>query len=253
MAAAQARHPATATEASATTATAIPTIVVGATKGAASKLATTATSETDPCNGTTIGAQTAWAASGTATTGPIHARRRGNRREITVPHTTYLLDDGDRPEMAELAERLGARHLTRPDHAHAKAGNVNHALEVTSGDLVLVLDADHVPLPTILESTVGYFDDPLLALVQTPHDFSNRDSVQHTQPQRNEQSLFYRVVAPCCFRSRKTDKSGTTHRSSCTCARNRTSSSMRSTRWSRSGARRAARAVWPGGRAAPGR
>jgi cellulose synthase (UDP-forming) len=117
-------------------------------------------------------------------------------RSLTVPHTTYLLDDGRRPEMAALAARLGARYVSRPDNTHAKAGNVNHALTVTQGELILVLDADHVPLPDILEATLGYFDDERLALVQTPHDFSNRDSVQHTRAERHEQSLFYRVVAP---------------------------------------------------------
>jgi cellulose synthase (UDP-forming) len=117
-------------------------------------------------------------------------------RAMDLPHTTYLLDDGDRAEMAALAGRLGAVHVTRAEHAHAKAGNVNHALGVTDGELILVLDADHVPLPGILDATVGYFDDPEVALVQTPHDFSNRDSVQHTRRDRNEQSLFYRVIAP---------------------------------------------------------
>ena len=32
--------------------------------------------------------------------------------------------------------------------------------------------------------------------MQTPHDFSNRDSVQHTKVQRHEQTLFYDVIAP---------------------------------------------------------
>ena len=117
-------------------------------------------------------------------------------RAIPVPHTTYLLDDGRRPEMAELAARLGAHYVTRPDNAHAKAGNINHALPETRGELILMLDADHVPLPDILDATLGYFADPEVALVQTPHDFSNRDSVQHTKTTRHEQSMFYDVIAP---------------------------------------------------------
>lgn len=117
-------------------------------------------------------------------------------RALTVPHETYLLDDGDRLEMAELAARLGARYVTRTEHAHAKAGNINHALSVSHGELILMLDADHVPFPELLEATVGYFDDADVALVQTPHDFSNRDSVQHTKFTRHEQSLFYEVIAP---------------------------------------------------------
>jgi cellulose synthase (UDP-forming) len=117
-------------------------------------------------------------------------------RALTYPHTTYLLDDGQRPEMEELAEVAGAAYLTRPDNSHAKAGNINAALPRTEGELVLMLDADHVPMPDALDAMVGYFDDERVALVQSPHDFFNHDSVQHYVVGRHEQSLFYRVVCP---------------------------------------------------------
>jgi cellulose synthase (UDP-forming) len=117
-------------------------------------------------------------------------------RALTYPHTTYLLDDGRRPEMEELAELAGANYLTREDNSHAKAGNLNAALPRTEGDLVFILDADHVPMPDALDALVGYFDDERMAIVQTPHDFFNHDSVQHYRVGRHEQSLFYRVVCP---------------------------------------------------------
>ncbi|HEY5053968.1 MAG TPA: glycosyltransferase [Solirubrobacterales bacterium] len=117
-------------------------------------------------------------------------------RALNYRHTTWLLDDGRRPEMAEVAELAGARYLTRPDNSHAKAGNINAALPRTEGDLVFVLDADHVPMPDALDALVGYFDDERMALVQSPHDFFNHDSVQHYVVGRHEQSLFYRVICP---------------------------------------------------------
>jgi cellulose synthase (UDP-forming) len=117
-------------------------------------------------------------------------------RALTYPHTTWLLDDGRRAEMKELAELAGAEYLTRPDNSHAKAGNLNAALPRTHGDLVLMLDADHVPMPDAIDAMVGYFDDESVGLVQSPHDFFNHDSVQHYVVGRHEQSLFYRVVAP---------------------------------------------------------
>lgn len=120
----------------------------------------------------------------------------GGCRAISYRHTTYLLDDGHRPEIAALAIEMGALYISRPDNAHAKAGNINHALGCTDGELILALDADHVPHPDILEATLGYFDDPAVGLVQTPHDFSNRDSMQHTKPSVHEQSLFYEILAP---------------------------------------------------------
>ncbi|MFV0316066.1 MAG: glycosyltransferase family 2 protein [Microthrixaceae bacterium] len=111
-------------------------------------------------------------------------------------HRTWLLDDGGRPEMADLAASMGVEYLTRPDNTHAKAGNINHALGVVDAELIAVLDADHVPLPDFLDALVGHFDDPEVALVQAPHEFSNLDSVQHLTGEVHEQSLFFRVICP---------------------------------------------------------
>ncbi len=115
---------------------------------------------------------------------------------IAYPHTTWVLDDGRRDDVRRLAERFGARYLTRPSNEHAKAGNINSALDHTSGQLLLILDADHVPQPDILDATVGYFDDPSVALVQTPHDFGNHDSFQHFETGRHDQSMFFEVIMP---------------------------------------------------------
>lgn len=119
-------------------------------------------------------------------TGCVHMR---------LNHTTYVLDDGRRPQVKELADRLGCRYLTRPDNKYAKAGNINAALKQTTGELVAVLDADMVPQPDFLEKLVGYFKDDRVAIVQTPQEFYNLDSVQHTNSW-HEQELFYRVIQP---------------------------------------------------------
>ncbi|MFP5398442.1 MAG: glycosyltransferase [Gammaproteobacteria bacterium] len=114
-------------------------------------------------------------------------------------HTTWLLDDGRRPEMAALARELGCRYLARADNTHAKAGNLNHALAHSDGELVAVFDADHAPRRDFLARTLGYFDDERVAFVQTPQDFYNLDSYQHRRRGRGrtlwtEQSLFFRVI-----------------------------------------------------------
>ena len=116
-------------------------------------------------------------------------------------HRTYLLDDGRRPEMEALARELGCGYITRPDNAGAKAGNLNHAMAQTSGDLIAVFDADHVPLADFLDRVVSYFADPHLAFVQTPQEYYNVDSFQHLGTRQgrgawHEQSLFYRVIQP---------------------------------------------------------
>lgn len=120
---------------------------------------------------------------------------------ITYPHTTYVLDDGRRPEVEQLARRLRCEYLTRADNAHAKAGNLNAALPRTRGELIVVLDADTVPQPDFLDRTVGYFSDERVALVQLPQEFYNFDSVQHVSRRDlsvpwHEQELFYRVIQP---------------------------------------------------------
>jgi cellulose synthase (UDP-forming) len=115
---------------------------------------------------------------------------------ITYPHTTWVLDDGRREEVRRLADRFGAHYLSRPTNEHAKAGNINHAMTETDGQLLLILDADHVPQPDILDATVGYFDDPAVAVVQTPHDFGNHDSFQHFETGRHDQSMFFEVLMP---------------------------------------------------------
>lgn len=122
-------------------------------------------------------------------------------------HETWVLDDGQRSWVAELADTLGAHYLVREDHAHAKAGNVNHALGHIEADLVAILDADHVATPGFLTHTIGYFDDPHMAVVQTPQDFYNADSFEHDRNRSwfwrgrrdvsfNEQRLFYRGIQP---------------------------------------------------------
>jgi cellulose synthase (UDP-forming) len=115
-------------------------------------------------------------------------------------HETWVLDDGRRPDVRAMAERLGARYLTRPDNAHAKAGNLNHALTVVDADVLGILDADHVPTADFLLATLPYFADPAIAFVQTPQDFYNLDSFEHQRRSDgkvfNEEAVFYRVIAP---------------------------------------------------------
>jgi cellulose synthase (UDP-forming) len=112
---------------------------------------------------------------------------------ITYPHATWILDDGDRPEMRAMAAALGLGYVTRSDDwvdrpRHAKAGNLNNALLVTEGEFVLVLDADQIPDPAILDRTLGWFRDDRVALVQTPQWFSN---VTDSDPLGSQAPLFY--------------------------------------------------------------
>lgn len=115
------------------------------------------------------------------------------------PCRIYVLDDGNRPEVRKLAEELGVEYIARGNNLHAKAGNINHALEMTSGEFVVIFDADHVARPNFISRTIGYFADERVGWVQTPHAFYNFDSFSSIyQPERSryweEGDLFYRCI-----------------------------------------------------------
>ncbi|WP_298816306.1 glycosyltransferase family 2 protein [Chloroflexus sp.] len=126
---------------------------------------------------------------------PVELVRKTVRAAVAIryPHQTYLLDDGANPAMRAMAVEEGCGYITRSSvwqgfDRHAKAGNLINALEQTTGDFILILDADQVPLPHILDRTLGYFADPEVALVQTPQHFIN---VPPGDPFGSHAPLFY--------------------------------------------------------------
>lgn len=131
----------------------------------------------------------------------------------------YLLDDGgteqrlqsSRPEVAAaaaarrrelqaLCARLGVTYLTRERNEAAKAGNLNSALAHTDGDMVAVLDADHVPSRDFLARTIPWLmDNERVFLVQTPHHMNNPDPVERNylrafRRMPSESDMFYGAV-----------------------------------------------------------
>ncbi|UTH73440.1 UDP-forming cellulose synthase catalytic subunit [Chromobacterium sp. IIBBL 290-4] len=108
----------------------------------------------------------------------------------------YILDDGTREDIREFAAKVGAGYITRKEHKHAKAGNINHALAITSSEFVVIFDCDHIPTKAFLTSTMGGFlRDEKLALVQTPHHFFSPDPFERNLDTHgsvpNEGELFY--------------------------------------------------------------
>jgi len=112
----------------------------------------------------------------------------------------YLLDDTHRPEMRALAEELGCEYMARLEHKHAKAGNLNHAIDKTNGDLIVCFDADFIPTRNFLDRTIGFFQDQKVALVQTPQSFYGPDPIARNLGLENilvpEQESFYRQIQP---------------------------------------------------------
>ena len=111
----------------------------------------------------------------------------------------YILDDGKREEFRQFAEEAGVGYMTRSDNRHAKAGNINRALEKLTSPYVAIFDCDHVPTRSFLQMTMGWFDrDQNLAMMQTPHHFYSPDPFERNLSQfrniPNEGELFYGIV-----------------------------------------------------------
>jgi cellulose synthase (UDP-forming) len=134
---------------------------------------------------------------------PLEVLRRTaiGARAIKYPHRTFMLDDGKRDEVKAMADALGIGYLRREGNEHAKAGNLNSAMRVTDGEFILQLDADHVPLPNILDRLLGYFGDAQVAFVQSPQDFYNTDSFTHVVNEEGrslweENRIFFSLLQP---------------------------------------------------------
>jgi cellulose synthase (UDP-forming) len=112
----------------------------------------------------------------------------------------YVLDDGHREEIKNLAAKLGCEYLTRAIRKYGKAGNLNNGLRNSGGEVIAFFDCDHVPVRSFLKETVGFFKDPKVALVQTPQHFYNPDIFQKNlkiqKDISHEQDLFFHLIQP---------------------------------------------------------
>ena len=111
-----------------------------------------------------------------------------------------VLDDGVRPWLREQCAAWGVEHVTRPQHTHAKAGNLNHALASTQAEFVVVMDADFATYHDFVRRVLPFFADPRLAILQTPQAFYNPDLTQQDLGVggriADEQALFFREIQP---------------------------------------------------------
>lgn len=132
----------------------------------------------------------------------------------------YICDDNNRPEMRELAGKLGVGYFGLSENLHAKAGNMNNALAKTSSPYVATFDADMIPRHSFLMRTIPYFFLPRLkknaagvwveretkeldpnhriGFIQAPQSFYNADLFQYNlyaeRRVPNEQDYFFRDI-----------------------------------------------------------
>ncbi len=125
--------------------------------------------------------------------------------ENTIAHATFLdypaellnvhvLDDRNADDIQQASLRWGANYISRPNKGWMKkAGNLHYGYAQTSGDLILVLDADFAVRPDFLRHTLPYFDDAKLGILQTPQYFRVADDNWVERGAAAQQEQFYRV------------------------------------------------------------
>lgn len=132
----------------------------------------------------------------------------------------YLCDDGNRPEMAKLANEMNVGYCTMEENEYAKAGNLNNALKMTNSPWIVTFDADMIPTHDFLMQTVPYIflprmkkqddgvwverteeemdEDYKIGFIQTPQSFYNPDLFQYNFYSENripnEQDFFFREI-----------------------------------------------------------
>lgn len=118
----------------------------------------------------------------------------------------WILDDGARDWVRDLAAELGVQYVRRVKGAHAKAGNINnglkHALNLgRRPEFILLLDSDFVPYRNILKRTLGLFIEADVGIVQTPQHFFNSDPIQSNlllaRHWPDEQRFFFNSLLEC--------------------------------------------------------
>ena len=116
-----------------------------------------------------------------------------------VPKTVYVLDDSVRDQVRRLADNYDFRYIVRPNPREMKkAGNLTHALNISAGEFIAVIDADFAVRPEFLYETMPYFSDPKIGIVQTAqyYDVSNGSFSYIQRYAGTLQEIFFRFIQP---------------------------------------------------------
>ncbi|MDG4863006.1 glycosyltransferase family 2 protein [Streptomyces sp. T-3] len=110
--------------------------------------------------------------------------------------TAYVLDDSDLPEFKEMARDFGFQYRVRPERGwYKKAGNLQYGFGISSGDFILILDADFAPRADLLQEMMPYMDDADVGIIQSPQFFRVLDSQNWIERGAGAvQEHFYRAI-----------------------------------------------------------
>lgn len=84
----------------------------------------------------------------------------------------YVLDDGKSDIARDMATEFGFDYIRRTTNYMKKSGNLHNAFQNTSGEFILIVDADFCVRPDILHELVPHMiENPKLCIVQSPQYF----------------------------------------------------------------------------------
>lgn len=78
---------------------------------------------------------------------------------------------------------FNAEHIHRVDRTGYKAGALENGMNICKGEYLLILDADFVPKPELIEKTIHYFADDKIGMIQTRWGHINRNTNMLTRLQ----------------------------------------------------------------------
>jgi len=111
----------------------------------------------------------------------------------------YVLDDSTKPEISRdiknFCEHMGVQYIHRENRRGYKAGATNDILPLLKEEFVCILDADQMPDPNFLREVLPFLqNDPNLALVQVPQEYTNLDASILSKASQAQQIIFYDVI-----------------------------------------------------------
>jgi cellulose synthase (UDP-forming) len=116
---------------------------------------------------------------------------------ITYPHESFLCDEANDAYLKSVCQSLGVHYVTRTDKRDAKAGNINNALRQSTGELCVILDPDHIPVPEFLDPIVSHFDNPEVGYVQIVQAYYNQDVSWVAKGAAQQTYQFYGPMMMC--------------------------------------------------------
>jgi cellulose synthase/poly-beta-1,6-N-acetylglucosamine synthase-like glycosyltransferase len=112
-------------------------------------------------------------------------------------------DDSTNPHVSKLIDNFVKKHrgkmkvTRRGSNFGFKAGNLNHMLKFSKGEIIVIFDSDYMPSKTFLKNIVRPFaDDKKIGCVQTGWGFPNKNQNRVSKFGYGILMVYQRLIAP---------------------------------------------------------